>query len=172
MSKADAEEIALALADAMSRAMETSSLGVVGSRDNGGDVTALQLINQSLTLTASCPEGGSIGVAITMTGIISDPTPTSDGGTGSLSLSGRETIDACDIGDYVVHGDPYVTLAATFNYLSWNLSSPATMSIGGAFRVTGRHTLNCNVQLTALMNANGTGRLSGQQCGQQIDKSY
>ena len=128
---------------------------------------AMPLVNVPISQRTNCAAGGYINVSGSMTGSISNQ------GTGVLSLGVTETINDWQcFGAFIFNGDPYLSAAGTFSFLSGVLSSPASISMGGGFKWTGNGGGSCTLQLTALVYANGTGHTSGQVCGQQVDVHY
>ena len=163
--------IASQVSKAFGNSMQTAHFSVAASRGMGGpfyDPTmASTLVNVSVTGRTTCTAGGTINVTGSMTGSISDQ------GSGALFLQVTETItDWQCVGGFVVNGDPYMSAAGTFTFFSGVLNSPATVSIGGGFRWGSTAAQSCQMQLTVLAYANGTGHTSGTVCGHQVDQTY
>ncbi|MDA1081638.1 MAG: hypothetical protein O2973_08155 [Gemmatimonadetes bacterium] len=168
ISSADAAVIAKQFAEGMSNGVSNLQPGLAASalRENGPGRVSNLLVNVPISQRTNCTAGGNINVSGSMTGSISDE------GTGALLLGMTETItDWACVGGYVFNGDPYLSAAGTFSFLSGVLSSPASISMGGAIKWTGNGGGSCTMQLTTLVYSNGTGRTSGHVCGQSVDVS-
>jgi hypothetical protein len=170
LSAFEAETIASQISDALANGVSGAyaSPAMLGAkRASAANRASSVPVNVQLSGRTNCTSGGYINVSGAMTGSISD------NGTGALLLQMTETVNdwAC-IGDLVVNGDPYISVTGTFSFLSANLSSPATMSIGGGFRWTGSSSGTCGIRLTVLMYANGSGHTSGQVCDRGVDVTY
>jgi len=169
ISSAEAKTIAMQLSKGLSNGVSTAHPLLAAAALRAGDPgqPATTLINVPISQRTTCTAGGNINVTGSMTGSISD------NGTGALLLGLTETItDWACTGGFVLNGDPYLSAAGTFSFLSGVLSSPASIRMGGSFRWTGNGSGSCAIQLTTLVYANGSGHTSGQVCGEGVDVSY
>ncbi|HKJ01329.1 MAG TPA: hypothetical protein VJ997_02710 [Longimicrobiales bacterium] len=121
-------------------------------------------VNVQVTHRTNCTAGGHIEVLGNMTGNISDT------GSGVLLLQVTETIsDWRCVGDYVVNGDPYVSVAGSMSFLNGQPSSTTSFSFGGGFKWGTASEDSCQMSLTLLLRTDGTGHLSGTVCGEGIN---
>ena len=173
ISSSDAAVIATQFSKAMGNgalaahtALAPAGLGARGASSLSA-ANAMPLVNVQISQRTNCAAGGYINVSGSLTGSISN------NGTGALSFGVTETINDWQcFGAFIFNGDPYLSAAGTFSFLSGVLSSPASISMGGGFKWTGNGGGSCTLQLTALVYSNGTGHTSGQVCGQQVDVRY
>ncbi|HNX44698.1 MAG TPA: hypothetical protein PLJ84_11120 [Bacteroidales bacterium] len=109
-------------------------------------------------------EGGTIHVLGNVSGNmnIDDQTGAITGGTMLLGLT--ETINdftlTSDGKTFTINGAPYISLAGTFTLQPGGstFGTASSMEIGGGYRVTGDgYDQTVNVQLTIIINTNGTG---------------
>jgi hypothetical protein len=171
MSASQAQSFAQQLSTALSNGVSGAhpgtvpiSLSQVSNRSAG---ISKSLVNVSVAQRTNCTAGGYINVTGGMTGSISDA------GTGVLSMQITETINDWQcIGGFTVNGDPYITVTGTFPFLSGALSSAATLTLSGGFKWTGNGSGSCQMTLTTLIYANGTGHTSGVMCAQQVDVTF
>jgi hypothetical protein len=162
MSQDEVEAFVQQFAGPVSNSM--ASVAGSASQADGLSRAAAVLVNVPISARTNCTVGGNIQVTGSMTGSIDDQT-----GSGVLSLEANETItDWQCIGDYVMNGDPYISLAGTFSFLNGNLNSPAEMDMGGGFKWG---TGGCNINLTFLIYADGSGRVSGTVCNRSVNLS-
>lgn len=125
------------------------------------------LVNVSVSQRTNCTAGGNINVLGSMTGSLDDH------GTGVLTTQVTETINSWQcIGGFVMDGDPYLSAAGTFSFLNGVQSSPATIDFGGGFKWSGNGSGSCNILLSMLLYANGSGTLSGTACNYQVYVSF
>ena len=172
ISSADAAIIAMQFSKALSSGALAAHPSLAPASQGSGTVasqssmSAMPAVNVQVSQRTNCAAGGYINVIGSMTGSISDT------GTGALLFGVTETIhDWQCYGGFVFNGDPYLSAAGTFSFLSGVLSSPASISMGGGFKWTGNGGGSCTLQLTTLVYANGNGHTSGQVCGRQVDVS-
>lgn len=171
MSQSQADAFAGQVARALGNGLQNSSFSVASERriftPPPSVPLAPTLVNVSVEQRTNCTAGGSIHVLGNMSGNISDQ------GSGALLLQVTETItDWRCVGNLVINGDPYVSAAGTFTFLNGVLNSPASISIGGGFRWGTGSAQGCQLQLTMLAYANGTGRVSGQVCSRSVNQSF
>lgn len=171
LSQSQAEAFAGQVARALGNGLDNASFNVASGQrifaPPAASPIARTLVNVSVEQRTNCTAGGYIHVLGNMTGNISDQ------GSGALLLQVTETIsDWRCIGNLVINGDPYVSAAGTFTFLNGNLNSPASISIGGGFKWGTGSAQGCQMQLTMLAYADGTGRVSGQVCGRSVNETY
>jgi hypothetical protein len=121
-------------------------------------------INIQVDQYVNGPEGGNIHLIGSVTGsmTIDDNNGSILGGTMLIGIT--ETINdyAMKFGDkvYTMNGAPYVSLAGTFTLLPGGstFGTASSMQIGGGYRITGDgYDKTVNIQVTILINKNGTG---------------
>lgn len=122
-------------------------------------------INVQVTHRTNCTAGGNIQVLGNMTGSISDT------GTGVLLLQVTETIsDWRCVGDYVINGDPYVSVSGHMSFLSGQMSSPTIFSLSGGFKWGTASKDSCQMSLSILLRNDGTGSITGTVCGEIVNE--
>ncbi len=171
MTQGQAEAFAAQVARALGNGLDNTSFTVAAGRrllpPPAVVPIAPTLVNVSVQQRTTCTAGGYIDVHGNMSGNISDQ------GSGALLLQVTETIsDWRCVGNLVVNGDPYISAAGTFTFLNGNLNSPASISLGGGFKWGTGSAQSCQMQLTMLANADGTGRVSGQVCGRSVNEAF
>lgn len=125
-------------------------------------------------------EGGYIHVLGSVTGSMSvdDNSGAFLGGTMLLGLT--ETINAYTFisngQTYTINGAPYISLTGTFTLMpdGATFGTASSMQIGGGVRVTGPNVdETINIQITIIVNANGSGgHVSGTCGGESIDYTF
>lgn len=170
LTQGQADAFAAQVARALGNGLEKTSFTVAAGRRHAPPASAPiapTLVNVSLQQRTNCTAGGYIEVRGNMSGNISDQ------GSGALLLQVTETIsDWRCVGNLVINGDPYVSAAGTFTFLNGNMNSPASISIGGGFKWGTGSAQSCQMRLTMLANADGTGRVSGQVCGRSVNNAF
>lgn len=136
-------------------------------------------INIPVDNTVTGTQGGTIHVLGSITGnwLIDDQTNNILGGTMLLGLT--ETINdftlTSDGKTFTINGAPYISLAGTFTLAPGGsaFGTASSMEIGGGYRVTGDgYDETVNVQLTIIINTNGTGgTVSGNINGEGVHYS-
>lgn len=121
-------------------------------------------VNVQVTHRTNCTAGGHIEVLGNLTGNIDDR------GTGMLLLQVTETIsDWKCIGDLVINGDPYVSVAGSMAFLNGQRSSTSSFSFGGGFKWGTASKDSCEIHLTMLLRLDNTASLSGTVCGHIVN---
>ena len=152
-----------AFSEQVSRAMNNAMNSTGYASADAGGVALPFVVNVQVDHTTNCTAGGNIHVTGSLTGNISDQ------GTGTLLLGLTETIsDWKCIGDYVFNGDPYISATGTFPFINGAQSSAATVTIGGGFKWGTASAQSCAMQLSVVLQPNGTGTISGYVCNRQI----
>jgi hypothetical protein len=137
-------------------------------------------INIQVENTVNGPLGGYIHVIGSVTGsmTVNDQTGEIMGGTMLLGLT--ETINDYAFGSngktYTMNGDPYISLAGTFTLLPGGATfgTASSMEIGGGVHVSGPGVnQTINIQITIIINTNGTGgTVSGTIGGNPVNFSF
>ena len=124
-------------------------------------------INIQVTHRTNCTAGGNIQVLGNLTGNISDT------GSGLLLLQVTETIsDWQCIGDLVINGDPYVSVAGHMSFLNGQLSSPTIFTASGGFKWGTGSKQSCQMSLNILIRADGTGSVTGTVCDEVVNQQF
>jgi hypothetical protein len=124
-------------------------------------------------------EGGTIHVLGSVTGSVTVDDNTGALISGILQLGFTETINDYTFksngGTYTMNGAPYISLAGTFTLVpGGTFGTASSMSIGGGVMVTGPGVnQTINIQITIIINSNGSGgHVSGQIGGQGVDYTF
>ncbi len=122
---------------------------------SGGEASAVP-VNQQVTARTNCTAGGRIEVNGSLTGNIDET------GSGVLLLQVLETItDWRCIGGFVINGDPYLSVAGSMSFQGGRMSSPASFDFGGGWKWGPPPGNGWQVNMTAIVNPDGSGRISG-----------
>jgi hypothetical protein len=114
----------------------------------------------------NCTAGGRIEVSGSLEGTTTD-------GSGYLSMSAQETItDWQCIGNYIINGDPYISLTGTFTWMNDQPATQQTMSINGGFKWGTTAEESCQIHLAINFSANGSGTITGTVCGYTVNASF
>ncbi len=145
-------------------AVAATGTGAVTNEDGG---FASVPINQQVTTRTNCTGGGRIEVNGSLTGNIDQ------NGSGVLLLQVLETItDWRCLPPFVINGDPYLSVAGSMPFLNGGMSSPATFSFGGGFKWGPPPGNGWQINMTATVNPDGSGRISGVIGPYSIDVVY
>jgi hypothetical protein len=124
-------------------------------------------------------EGGTIHVLGSVTGSITVDDNTGALITGIVQIGLTEAINdytfTSNGGTYMMNGAPYISLAGTFTLQpGGTFGTASSMSIGGGVRVTGPGVdQTINMQITIIINSNGTGgHVSGYVGAAQLDYTF
>jgi hypothetical protein len=124
-------------------------------------------------------EGGTIHVLGSVTGSITVDDNTGALITGIVQIGLTEAINDYTFksngGTYMMNGAPYISLAGTFTLQpGGTFGTASSMSIGGGVRVTGPGVdQTINMQITIIINSNGTGgHVSGFVGATQLDYTF
>ena len=127
-----------------------------GAATNDGSGLASVPINAQVTARTNCTSGGRIEVNGSLTGNIDQ------NGSGILLLQVLETItDWRCLPPFVINGDPYLSITGTMPFLNGVMSSPATFNFGGGVKWGPPPGNGWQINMTATVNPNGSGRISG-----------
>jgi hypothetical protein len=136
-------------------------------------------INYNVEYYQNGVEGGTIHVLGSVTGSITVDDNTGALITGIVQLGFTETINDYTFksngGTYTMNGAPYISLAGTFTLQpGGTFGTASSMSIGGGVMVTGPGVnKTINIQITIIINSNGSGgHVSGQIGGQGVDYTF
>lgn len=165
-AKALAEHFADAFSHAMSSASFSMAPRAAASRAprEAGSSTAGVPINWPLSGRTNCTAGGRIEVSGSITGNIDDQ------GSGILLLQVLKTItDWSCIPPYIVNGDPYLSAAGSISFQDGVQSSPASIDFGGGFKWGTSAAESFQIDMTMILNPDGSGRLSGVMGPHAVD---
>jgi hypothetical protein len=175
MSQAEAqafsEQLSRAAAGAMLNGQSTSSQAL--ARRNG--LTSVQCTPDYSSCTydidvsyrVNCTAGGAINLTGNLTGSMNSS------GTGLLQIQVTETIaDWQCISDYVINGDPYISLAGQFSYVNGQPSTSQTLTISGGFKWGTSAAESCQIHLTANFGSSNSGTVSGTVCGRSVSTTF
>jgi len=163
MSSGEANAIATQIGEAFARSMGgVAPAAPVATQALGGPSAVV--VNVQVTHRTNCTAGGHIEVLGNLTGNLSDT------GTGVLLLQVTETLsDWRCVGGYVINGDPYISVAGSMSFINGQPSSTTSFSFGGGFKWGTTSKESCQMSLTLLLRADGTGILSGTVCGNIVN---
>jgi hypothetical protein len=126
------------------------------------------LVNIPLKQTTNCTAGGRMQVSGNISGSI-DP----NSGSGVLLLQVLHTItDWRCVGGLVMNGDPYLSVTGQMSFLGGAMSSAASFRFGGGVKWGTTANESLQVNLTALVNPNGSGKISGVIGGYNVVASW
>jgi hypothetical protein len=124
-------------------------------------------------------EGGTIHVLGSVTGSITVDDNTGALITGIVQIGLTEAINDYTFksngGTYTMNGAPYISLAGTFTLQpGGTFGTASSMSIGGGVSVTGPGVdQTINMQITIIINSNGTGgHVSGYVGAEHLDYTF
>jgi hypothetical protein len=121
------------------------------------------VLSGQFNTTDACQFGGTTGFAGDVNGSVNSS------GTGSIQFQLDETFSNCvPVSGYTVNGAPEVSIAGTFTFSNGVVSFPLQVLAGGAVTINGT---TCNVNLTTLVESNGSGTTTGTLCGQAVNIS-
>ena len=130
-------------------------------------------------ITSMGIEGGTIHVLGSVTGSITVDDNTGALITGIVQIGLTEAINDYTFnsngGTYTMNGAPYISLAGTFTLQpGGTFGTASSMSIGGGVRVTGPGVdQTINMQITIIINSNGTGgHVSGYVGAEHLDYTF
>jgi len=172
-TNAFAEQFARAFSNGVSAAASAAVAPAPGSGEaslSGVPISCNQsgcLVNEQVTARTNCTSGGRIEVNGSLTGSISQT------GSGVLSLSSTETItDWRCIPPFVINGDPFLSAAGTMPFLNGQLSSAATFDFGGGFKWGRGANETFQINMSVIINPNGSGTVSGVAGPYSINASF
>lgn len=124
-------------------------------------------LNINVNSRTTCTAGGYITVLGGLTGSINSC------GTGIMQLQLIESIvDWRCVGGWVVNGDPYISLVATFTFLNGSPATRQDMTINGGFKWGTSAAESCQIHLNTNFDLNaGSSRTTGTICGRSVDLS-
>lgn len=125
------------------------------------------LINISVNHRTTCTAGGYITVLGGATGSLSSC------GSGIIQIQLVESIVNWQcVGGWIVNGDPYVSLVATFTFLNGAPATRQDMTINGGFKWGTAAAESCQIHLNTNFDLNaGSSRTTGTACGYSVDIS-
>ncbi len=140
----------------------TASNNVVSCTQSGSCT-----INESISYGVNCTSGGRIGLTGSLTGSMNSS------GTGMLQLQITETItDWKCISNYVVNGDPYLSLVGQFSYVNGSPGTAQSLTLTGGFKWGSSSSESCQIYLTTNFGSSGHGTTSGTVCGYSVSASF
>jgi hypothetical protein len=177
LSTAEAAALAAIVADlALDQGFSAAGSGAQTAPTPGLAAVPIS-IDTDVQFNASCPEGGTVGVAAALTGTV-DP----DLGTIDLSMTVVQTHAACratepDSGiQFTLNGSPSLSVSMDLvSSAQGTYSTTASFTGGVEWDTDGRSgTCTMNLSMTASGNPasqSGSGSVSGTVCGIQINHS-
>ena len=121
------------------------------------------VLSGQFNTTNACQYGGTTGFAGDVDGSVNSS------GTGSIQFQLDETFTNCvPASGYTVNGAPEVTIAGTFSFNNGAISFPLQVVAGGAVNINSN---TCNINLTTLVESNGSSTTTGTLCGQSVNLS-
>ncbi len=126
-----------------------------------------------ISYNANCETFGRTGISGNISGDIDD------NGSGALLIDINFTWTDCTFpdangADFVLNGDPFMSLTGTFSFLNGFPATQQTIRIGGAFRWDGAGgSGGCNVNLTFnfATAATSSNTMSGTFCGRSVNRT-
>jgi hypothetical protein len=124
-------------------------------------------INISVNQRTTCTAGGYITVLGGATGSVSSC------GSGIIQIELVESIVNWQcVGGWIVNGDPYVSLVATFTFLNGAPATRQDMTINGGFKWGTAAAESCQIHLNTNFDLNaGSSRTTGTVCGYSVNIS-
>lgn len=140
----------------------------------GGSASVLQkgtpiTIDYSVSVENACPEGGTVGVAVTIAGTIDDET-----GSGDLSLDAVTSASDCgivaDAVGFRLDTDPDLTLTGDFTFANGQLIGESTFTYAGsvAWVAEDGRSGSCDYDVAITVSGTETAVASGTVCGTSL----
>ena len=166
-ASAFAEQFASAFSNGLSNVSASMAPRLSSAPAASVGKAALVPINQQVTGRTNCTSGGRIEVNGSLTGNIDQ------NGSGILLLQVLETItDWRCIPPFVINGDPYLSAAGSIPFLNGQMSSAATFNFGGGFKWGTSAADSFQINMTLIINPDGSGRISGVAGPYSIDVTF
>ena len=164
MSEQGANAFAEQMGRAFGNGMSSANPAALAPPEGG---PAAVPINVQITSRTNCTAGGRMEVSGSLTGSISNT------GSGILLLQVLQTVTDWEcIGGLVINGDPYLSITGQMSFLGGAMSSAATFRFGGGIKWGTTAAESIQVNLTAIVNPNGSGTISGTIGGYSVVASF
>ncbi len=130
-------------------------------------VASVVPINAPFFYRTTCTAGGRIETSGSITGNIDT------NGSGVLLLGAQQTTtDWRCIPPFIINGHPYLSMTGQINFLNGQMSSAASFNFGGGIKWGTRPEDGWQINLTVLINPDGSGRVSGVMGRYSINRTF
>jgi hypothetical protein len=121
--------------------------------------------NWPISVTFSCPGGGTMAVTGDVNGSVTDT------GTGSIQEQFGATPASCSIDGIVINGAPQVTVGGQLSISNWAPVWPLRGTEGGGVTYGPNPSGSCQFNVSFSINSDLSCTVSGTACGQPVNSS-